>query len=65
MTEADRKNGERDGIQDVEAEVRVTHKDGSQVVEVWTGISKRHALLEARDHYRGVARCDFADGEPY
>lgn len=49
----------------VEAEVRVTYKDGAQVLEVWRSISKRHALLEARNHYRGVARCDFVDAEPW
>lgn len=48
----------------VSAEVRIK-QNGAERVEVWTGISKRHALLEAREHYRGVARCDFADGEPY
>jgi hypothetical protein len=37
--EQHRKNGEREGIQDVESEVRVMHKDGSQVVEVWRGMT--------------------------
>lgn len=49
---------------EVSAEVRIK-QGGAERVEVWTGISKRHALLKARGHYRGVARCDFADGEPY
>lgn len=63
--EEHRRIGERNGYQDVEAEVRVTHDDGTQVVEVWRGISRRHALLKARAHYREVARADFANGEPY
>lgn len=48
-----------------EAEVRVTFKDGTQALEVWSGISKRHAVGRARNHYREVARCDFANGEPW
>ena len=48
----------------VSAEVKV-QENGTPRVEVWAGISRRHALLEARAHYRGVARCDFANGEPY
>lgn len=50
----------------VSAEVRVKQdEDGAERVEVWTGISRRHALLKARAHYREVARADFANGEPY
>lgn len=49
----------------VETEVRVTYNDGTQAVEVWRGISARHAVAEAREHYRGVARADFASGEPW
>ena len=51
-------------IPKVSAEVRVK-QSGADRVELWAGISKRHALLEARKYYQGVARCDFADGEPY
>ena len=32
----------------VEVEVRITYKDGTQVVETWRGISKRHAVASAR-----------------
>ena len=49
----------------VEAEVRITYKDGTQVVGTWRGISKRHAVGLARAKYRGVARADFASGEPW
>lgn len=48
-----------------EAEVRVTFKDGRQVIETWRGISKRHAVARARAEYRDVARADFANGEPW
>lgn len=49
-----------------EAEVRVTFdKDGTQVIETWRGISRRHALGRARSHYRDIARADFADGMPW
>ena len=68
--EQHRKNGERSGAKpsrEVSAEVRVKPHDAEGVgrVETWTGISKRHALVKAREHYRDVARCDFADGEPW
>jgi hypothetical protein len=48
-----------------EAEVRITYKVGSQVIETWHGVSKRHAVARARDKYRNVARADFASGEPW
>ncbi|CAA9564517.1 MAG: hypothetical protein AVDCRST_MAG86-925 [uncultured Truepera sp.] len=44
--------------------MRVTYKDGAQVLKIWRSITKRHAFLKAREHYRNVARADFADGEP-
>ncbi len=50
----------------VSAEIRIKEdEDGAERVEVWTGISRRHALLKARNQYRDVARADFANGEPY
>ncbi len=48
-----------------EAEVRITFRDGTQVIEVWTGISRRHAVGRAREKYRDIARADFADGMPW
>ena len=61
--DADKENTE---TYNVEAEVRVTYDDNRpETVEVWQGISRRHALMRARRHYRDVARADFANGEPY
>lgn len=58
------KVGKLDG--DKVAEVRVEPKAGGEPwAEKWRGISRRHALGEARAHYRGKALVYFANGEPY
>lgn len=58
------KVGKLDG--DKVAEVRVEPKAGGEPwAEKWRGISRRHALGEARAHYRDKALVYFANGEPY
>ncbi len=48
------------------AEVGVEPKNGGEPwIEKWRGISRRHALGEARAHYRGKALVYFADGQPW
>lgn len=62
MTKSDEK------LYTAETEVRITFRDGTQVVETWRGISKRHAVGRARDKYGDddeVAKVDFASGEPW
>ena len=50
---------------DKRAEVRIDFdRNGTPRIETWVGISRRHALWEARGYYRGQARVDFANGEP-
>lgn len=58
------KVGKLDG--DKVAEVRVEPKNGGEPwTETWRGISRRHALGEARAHYRDEALVYFADGMPW
>lgn len=49
----------------VEVEIHITpHEGDERRVEVWQGMSRRHAVWRAREHYRGTARADLADEEP-